>query len=101
MPPEITLILFALIGVLSLLGIGLVGLKSVLSYRLRKQELGAGGSASELREAIDQLRVELEATQEELRADTAELHERLDFTERLLARRAPGELANPEANTPL
>jgi len=44
--------------------------------------------------AVVQLEPEVLAELDELRADVAELHERLDFAERMLARREePGKLA--------
>jgi hypothetical protein len=73
--------LFAL--AIPLLVIGLNGMQKVQRLRieelkLRAGELGGdGGAVEELRAEVDELRREL-----------SEVHERLDFTERLLARNA-------------
>lgn len=57
----------------------LVGLRMFLNYRVRR--LGAGGEqVAHLAEQVDTLRGDLADT----RADLAEVHERLDFAERLL-----------------
>jgi hypothetical protein len=75
------------------LGIALHGLQKywqlrVEEARIRAGALGAGGEAelSQLRSEVDQLRQEL-----------AEVQERLDFTERMLARsKEPDRLPGPQ-----
>lgn len=52
---------------------------------IRDRELAAAGSDAALGPAIDALRDELDDT----RANVAQIQERLDFTERLLADREP------------
>jgi hypothetical protein len=44
---------------------------------------------------VDDLRAQV-ADVDQLRAEVAELHERVDFAERLLAKKPVGELAPPE-----
>jgi hypothetical protein len=57
----------------------LLGLRMFLNYRVRR--LGGGGEqVARLTEAVDDLRHDLAET----RGDLAEVHERLDFAERLL-----------------
>ena len=59
--------------------IGLVGLNKIAQTRIEEARIRAGelgdGAIEELRAEVDQLRAEL-----------SEVHERLDFAERLLAR---------------
>ena len=71
-----------LIGFLAFGGFVLIGLKMWLSYRTAR--LGHGGSEQmdRLTEAVERLREQVQLNREE----TAELHERLDFAERLLVR---------------
>ncbi len=53
----------------------------ILRYRLKKKELEMRGSDSEWRPEVDALRDDLDDT----RAQLAEMQERLDFAERVLA----------------
>jgi len=55
-----------------------------------------GESAQHLLAEVDDLRAQV-ADVDQLRAEVAELHERVDFAERLLAQKPVGELAPPEA----
>ena len=54
-----------------------------------------GESAHQLLAEVDDLRAQV-ADVDQLRAEVAELHERVDFAERLLAKKPVGELAPPE-----
>lgn len=70
---------------IALLGFGtfsLIGLRMYLSYRTRRFELTSGAVAPRLEELVEDLRQEVQA----LRGDVGELHERVDFAERLLAK---------------
>lgn len=79
----------ALIGVLGLAAMGLGALKMILSYRAAHLSGGASGKDVErLSGAIDQLHDQLELQ----RAEMAELQERVDFAERMLARSRGEEL---------
>ncbi len=60
----------------------------ILRYKLKKQQLEMRGSDPQLGTEVDALRDDLNDT----RAQLAEIQERLDFTERLLA----GERASQE-----
>ena len=53
----------------------------IIRYKLKKKELEMRGSDAELGPLVDVLRDDLDDT----RAQLAEIHERLDFTERVLA----------------
>ncbi len=71
----------------------------ILRYRLNRAKIEAGQGAEELRTAIHELQVEIDELRAEQAAAQAELHERIDFAERLLAARAP-EAATEKAATP-
>ncbi len=58
----------------------IVALVVILRFKLKKKELETRGSDSELGPVVDALRDDLDDT----RAQVAEMHERLDFAERLL-----------------
>ena len=59
----------------------LIALRMFLTYRVRR--LGGGGEqVAQLTEAVEELRRDLADT----RADLAEVHERVDFAERLLTK---------------
>jgi hypothetical protein len=53
-----------------------------------------GEAAQHLLAEVDDLRAQV-ADVDQLRAEVAELHERVDFAERLLAKKPAGELAPP------
>jgi len=68
----------------SLFGLGtftLIGLKMFLTYRARRFA-GGGDEVRQLAETVDDLRRDLADT----RAELADVHERLDFAERLLTK---------------
>lgn len=61
----------------------LVGLRMFLKYRLERLKGGGGGAETKrLEEAVGQLRDEVYL----LRNDLGDMHERIEFTERLMAR---------------
>jgi hypothetical protein len=64
--------------------------------RLRAQRLGR-----ELPSEVGELRAELEAVRADLGSQIAELHERVDFTERLLAQSRDHQQIQPPASTPM
>jgi len=70
---EIFGIMFGVVGSVAALGM-------ILRFSLKKKELETRGSDHDLGPAVDALREEMNDT----RAQLAEMHERLDFTERLL-----------------
>jgi hypothetical protein len=70
------------------------GLTRVYKLRIEETRLKAGSAGSGADAAIDELRREVEA----LRNELGEVHERLDFTERLLAQGKAGDrLPGPPA----
>ncbi len=77
----------------------LIGIGMVLWYRLHRAKIEAGQGADELRTAMHELQVEMDELRGEQTAAQAELHERIDFAERLLAARAP-EAATEKTATP-
>ncbi len=74
---------FALIALLATSGVGLVGLRMLLSYRIKRLQAQGGGDAPrELGEGLAELREQMYL----LRGDVADLQERMEFTERVLTR---------------
>ena len=83
MPPEIVDVIAPLIALLGLGTFSLVGLRMFLGYKARRLELSSGrGDAGRVEELVEELRNEVQA----LRGDLGELHERMDFAERMLTR---------------
>lgn len=73
--------LMVLLGFLAAGGFTLTALRMLLTHRARK--LGAAREADPLLSAtVDELRQDLDA----VRGDLSDLHERMDFAERLLTR---------------
>ena len=70
---------------------GVTALGLILRYKLRRKELEVGTGDAGLGHAVDALRDDLNDT----RAQLAEVHERLDFTEHLLTE-ARGSQSRPE-----
>jgi len=91
MPPAI---LDAIAPLIALVGLGtfsLIGLRMLLSYKARRLELSAGHrDTNGMEDLIDDLRSEVQL----LRGEVGELHERVDFAERLLARGSTDEAAS-------
>ena len=83
MPP---VVIDAIAPLIALGGLGifsLVGLRMLLSYKARRLEIGATGAPpSRVEDLVEDLRAEVQL----LRGEVGELHERVDFAERLLAR---------------
>ncbi len=71
----------------------------ILRYRLNRAKVEAGQGTEELRTAIHELQAEMDELRAEHTAAQAELHERIDFAERLLTAR-PQENADDKAPTP-
>jgi hypothetical protein len=57
----------------------------IVHFRLKKRELDSRGSSAELEAEVDALRDDLTDMQEHTRVQLADMQERLEFTERLLA----------------
>ncbi len=72
---------------------GVTALALILRFMLRRKEIEAHGGESELAPLVDGLRDEMN----DMRAQLTEVHERLDFAERLLTEgRASRGPANPQ-----
>jgi hypothetical protein len=78
--------LITVIGIAGFLSLGLVGLKIVVGAWVKRKELVAGGDTEKLMEAIDALRSEQDELRAQLGGEIADLHERLDFAERMLTK---------------
>jgi len=82
-PPEIIDPLIALLALLGLGTFSLIGLRMFLGYKARRLETSSGrGEPGRVDDLVEELRNEVQA----LRGDLGELHERMDFAERLLTR---------------
>ncbi len=57
----------------------------IVHFRLKKRELDSRGSSAELEAEVDALRDDLTDMRVDTRVQLAEMQERLDFAERLLA----------------
>lgn len=82
MPPEIVEAIAPLIATFALLGGTLAGLRMYWNYKTRRLEIEAAKGSGPLEDAVEDLRAEVH----QLRGELGELHERVDFAERLLAR---------------
>ncbi len=78
MDPGVVGVFIPILGILG--GFGLVGLKIWTNHKLKMRETPDGDS-ERLTEAVQQLHDEFGSMREEV----AELHERMDFTERILS----------------
>jgi hypothetical protein len=90
--------LLTVFGILSFTGLSLVGLKIILGASIRRRELAAAPDPSQLAEIVESLRADTAALREQVTGEVSELHERLDFAERMLTRgkresEAPGGTA--------
>jgi hypothetical protein len=70
--------------------------KSILSYRVRRMPPADRDALKRIEEGLLQVRDEVSA----LRGDVDELQERVDFTERVLARNREGELRLGQPRSP-
>jgi len=76
-------LLTALVGLLGFGTFGLIGLRMFLNYRVRRLTANAGGDeVRRLAETVEELQRDLADT----RADLTDVHERMDFAERLLTK---------------
>jgi hypothetical protein len=83
MPPAILDAIGPLIALLGLGTFSLIGLRMFLGYKARRLELSSGrGDSGRVEEMVEELRDEMQ----QLRIAVGDLHERVDFAERLLTR---------------
>jgi len=78
--------LIAVIGIMGFLSLGLVGLKISVNAWVKRKELAAGGDVGRITDAIEALRAEQDELRAQLGGEISDLHERLDFAERLLTK---------------
>ena len=87
MTPSNIELLITVIGALTGGALGLGAIKIIASAWIRKKELAAGGGEIEkLVEAMEALRSETAYMRDQFGAEISEVHERLEFAERLLTR---------------
>jgi len=87
MTPSNIELLIAVIGALAGGAMGLGAIKIIASAWIRKKELAAGGAEVEkLVDAVEALRSETAYMRDQFGAEISEVHERLEFAERMLTR---------------
>ena len=96
MTPDAIEALAALMGVTSIGILVLVGIKMRFNHKLRMGERPTGENEHVI-EAVEQLQDEVRLMREEF----ADLHERVDFTERILSEGRAGNAIGPRQSTPV
>ncbi len=87
MDPDNVELLINVIGALLAGGLGLGAIKIIAGAWVRKKELQAGaGEIERVTEAIDSLRSELAYMRDQLGSEISDVHERLEFAERILTK---------------
>lgn len=87
MTPSNIELLITVLGALAAGGMGLGAIKIITSAWIRKKELTSGGSEIEkLVSAVEALRSETTYMKDQLGAEISDVHERLEFAERMLTR---------------
>jgi hypothetical protein len=80
---DVVFALCAVIALVSASGVGLLALRMLLSYRIKRLQARSGAElAPELEDGLAELKEQMYL----LRGDLTELQERVEFAERLLAR---------------
>ncbi len=95
MTPDAIEALAALTGMTSLGILVLVGIKMRFNHKLRMRETPTGEN-ERLTEAVEQLQDEVRLMREEF----TDLHERVDFTERILSEGRARDAISPPESTP-
>ncbi len=96
MPPEIIEFIAPLIGVTSVGIMILIGMKMRLSAKVKLQQGSKGEELDRLTDAVEGLVEEMRI----LRDEYGELHDRVDFAERLLTRGKSPDEARERVSTP-
>jgi hypothetical protein len=96
MPPEIVEAIAPLIAVTAIGTMILIGMKMRLSAKVQLQKGSKSEDAERLADAVDGLHEEVRM----LREEYAELHERMDFAERILSTGKPRKALGEQASTP-
>lgn len=87
MTPSNIDLLITVLGALAGGAMGLGAIKIFVSAWIRRKELSAGGdNIDKLVEAVDSLREETAYMRDHLGAEISDMHERLEFAERMLTR---------------
>ena len=95
MTPDAIEALAAIAGMTSLGILVLVGIKMRFNHKLRMREMPTGEN-ERLTEAVEQLQDEVRLMREEF----TDLHERVDFTERILSEGRAKDAIRPPESTP-
>ncbi len=96
MPPQIIDVIPAVMVLTTLGTIFLVGMKMRLSAKLQLQKGSKSEDVERLADAVDGLHEEVRM----LREEYTELHERMDFAERMLSTGQPRKALGEQASTP-
>ncbi|MCH7935319.1 MAG: hypothetical protein IIC36_15110 [Gemmatimonadetes bacterium] len=96
MPPQIIDVIPAVMVLTTLGTIFLVGMKMRLSAKLQLQKGSKSEEVERLADAVDGLHEEVRM----LREEYTELHERMDFAERMLSSGQPRRALGEQASTP-
>lgn len=96
MPPQIIDVIPAVMVLTTLGTIFLIGMKMRLSAKVRLQQDSKSEDVERLADAVDGLHEEVRM----LREEYAELHERMDFAERMLSTGKPRKALGEQASTP-
>ena len=96
MPPDILEFIAPLTIITTIGTLFLIGMKMRLSAKVQLQEGSESGDVERLADAVDGLHEEVRM----LREEYTELHERMDFAERMLATGQPGKALGEQASTP-
>lgn len=96
MPPQIIDVIPAVMVLTTLGTIFLIGMKMRLSAKVRLQQDSKSEDVERLADAVDGLQEEVRM----LREEYAELHERMDFAERMLSTGKPRKALGEQASTP-
>ena len=96
MPPEVVEFVAPLMIVATVGTMILVGMKMRLSAKVQLQQGSKSEDVERLADAVDGLHEEVRM----LREESAELHERMDFAERMLSSGKPRKALGEQASTP-
>ncbi len=97
MPPDLLQLAVPLIAMTCIGTMALIGMKMRWSAKIQLQKGAGGEDVERLADAVEGLNDEMRAVREEV----AELHERVDFAERLLSSGEPRAAERERASTPV
>ncbi len=86
MTPSNIELLIAILGAMGIISLSLVGLKIFVGAWVKRKEIAAGGDTAQLLDALEALRSDQDELRTQLGSEISDLHERLDFAERLLTK---------------